>query len=167
MAAAAIDQPKQSEQLRPRAEALIHGVGVAAIVDLEPLVEARDRVIFRENFVGGKQAAVFGIENEDHSQKRGEQSPVYAVGIGGEHIAQKQAVGLIVGSLKPAQQLVECFKDLVGELRGDDVLVLAAVFENRRQALFLGDTVEPLRIQQHVEGGEDRPACDTAAFRIA
>ena len=112
----------------------------------------------------GKQPAVFGIENEDHSQKRGEQSPVYAVGIGGEHIAQKQAVGLIVGSLKPAQQLIERFENLVSKLRGDDVLVLAAVFENRGQALFLGDTVEPLRIQQHVEGGEDGPAGDTEHF---
>ena len=73
-------------------------------------------------------------------------------------------MGLIVGSLKPAQQLVQCFEDLVSKLRRDDVLVLAAVFENRRQALFLSDTVEPLRIQQHVEGGEDGPACDAEHF---
>ena len=117
--------------------------------------------------IGGEQAAVLGIENEDHSQKRGEQSPVHAVGIRGEHIAQKQALGLIVGSLKPAQQLVERLEDLVGKLRGDDVLVFAAVFEDRRQAVSLGDTVEPLRIQQHVEGGEDGPARDLDHFRQA
>ena len=49
VAAAAIDQPEQCEQLRPRAKALIHGVWVAAIVDSQPLIQPRDRVIVRED----------------------------------------------------------------------------------------------------------------------
>ena len=45
-------------------------------------------------------------------------------------------------------------------MRGDDVLVLAAVGQDGGQPLLLGQAEEPLGVQQHVQGGEDRPAGD-------
>ena len=45
-------------------------------------------------------------------------------------------------------------------MRGDDVLVLAAVGQDGGQPLLLGQAEEPLGAQQHVQGREDRPARD-------
>ena len=66
---------------------------------------------------------------------------------------------MVVSRLKPAQQLVERGQDLLSKLRGDQVLVLAAVGKNGGQALLFRHREEPFRTEQHVQGGEDGPAC--------
>ena len=45
VAAAVVDQPEQRKELRPRAVARVHRVGVARLVLAQPLEEAGDRVV--------------------------------------------------------------------------------------------------------------------------
>ena len=80
------------------------------------------------------------------------------VRVGGEHLAEQLALGLVVGGLETADQLEERRQDLLGQLGRDDVLVLAAVGEDGREPLLLAQAEEPLLTEQHVQGGEDRAA---------
>ena len=67
-------------------------------------------------------------------------------------------MALVVGGLEAAEQLVRARQHLLGQLGRDDVLVLAAVGEDGRAAAAFGQAEEPLLAEQHVQGGEDRPA---------
>ena len=78
----------------------------------------------------------------------------------GKHGAEQFAVALIVGRLEAAEQLVECGQHLLGQLGRDEVLILAAFGENRGQALLFRKGEEPFGREQHLQGGEDRPAGD-------
>ena len=50
-----------------------------------------------------------------------------------QNVVKQLSLRLVVGGLEAAQELVERFKHLAGKLGGDDVLILPAVFENRRE----------------------------------
>ena len=67
-------------------------------------------------------------------------------------------MALVVGCLEAAEQLVERGQDLLGQLGRDEVLVLPALGEDGRQALLVGEREEPLGGEQHLKGGENRPA---------
>lgn len=63
---------------------------------------------------------------KNQAQQGGNQAGVNVIGLSRHHATQEFAVSLIVGGLEAAQQLVERLEHLAGELRGDDVLELAA-----------------------------------------
>ena len=134
VAAAVVDQAEERQQLRPGAVALVHRVGVAAGVGAQPLEEAGDRVVVGVDRVAGEQAAVLGVEEEHEPHEDGEQAGVDLVRVVGEHLAEQLALALVVGRLEAAEQLVEGGEHLLGQLRRDDVLVLAALGEDGRAA---------------------------------
>ena len=65
VAAAGVDGAEEGEELGPGAVAVVHGVGVAFVVDAEAFEEAVDGV--EAGVEGGiwGQAAIFGVEEED------------------------------------------------------------------------------------------------------
>src|ERR1035441_3190813 len=73
-----------------------------------------------------------------------------------QYIPQQIAPALVIGSLESAQKLVESLKHWRCELSGNDVLIFAAVCKNRRKPFLVGDTVEPLGAEEHLQSREDR-----------
>ena len=130
MPAAAMDDAEEGEELRPRAVAVVHGVGVALGVGAEALEEAVDGVVSHVEGAAGEQAAVFGVEDEDEAHQDGEQAAVDVVGIAGERRAEQFALGAFVGRLEAAEEFVERVQDLLGEQDGDGALVFAAALED-------------------------------------
>ena len=61
-----------------------------------------------------------------------------------------------MGGLEATQQFVERFQDLARQLRRYDVLVFAAVLQDRRKTLFRVSE-HAIRVQQFVQRGKDRP----------
>ena len=59
--AAGVDEAEEGEQGGPGAEALVHGVGVAAGVLAEAEVEAGDAVVGGPGRLAGHEAAVLGV----------------------------------------------------------------------------------------------------------
>ena len=57
---------------------------------------------------------------------------------------EQLSLRLVVRCLETTEQFVKRLKHLAGKLRGDDVLILAAAFEDGRKTFSLGDTVEAL-----------------------
>ena len=124
---------EKSEQLRPSAVTLVHGVGVVLGVGAEPLEKPVDGVVtdiepggafgFR---VGGDDAPVFGEEQENEPHEDVEQTGVNGVGVFLENGAEQLALGVLVGGLEAAQHFIQGIEDLAGQLGGDGALVFAA-----------------------------------------
>ena len=72
------------------------------------------------------------------------------------HVAQERALAVVVRRLEPADQLVERVEHLLAELLGDLVLELAAVGEERGEALRPGQREEPALVQQEAQRRADR-----------
>ena len=81
LARSVMDEAKQHEQLRPGAEALVHGVRVERGVFAQALVEAGERVVPDEGLVLRQHAALLGVEEEDEAQNDGEQTAVDVVAV--------------------------------------------------------------------------------------
>ena len=81
VARSVVDEAKQHEQLRPGAEALVHGVRVERGVFAQALVETGERVVTDEGLVLRQHAALLGVEEEDEAQYHGEQTAVDVVAI--------------------------------------------------------------------------------------
>ena len=110
--------------------------GIERRVFAQALVETRKRVVAQEGLVLGQHVPLFGVEQEDEPQDDGEERAVDLVGVLGERLAQQLALRGVVGRLEAAQQLIEGVKDLLGQALADLVLELAAVFEERGEALW-------------------------------
>ena len=160
MPSALVDHAEERQQLCPSPETLVHRVGIAALIVAQPLEQPGDRVEVAVDRIGGKQVAVLGVQDEDQPHEHGQQTGVDVVRVFAEHVGQKLALALVVGRLESANQFVKGRQDLLGKLRRDDILVLAAVGQNGGQPLLLGQREEPVGVEQHVQGGEDRPAGD-------
>ncbi len=160
MPAAFVNHAEERKQLRPGPEPLVHRVGVTALVGPQPLEQSRDRVEVGVDRIAGEQVAVFGVQDEDQPHEHGQQAGIDVVGVFAEHVGQQLALALVVGRLEAADQFVKGGQHLLGELRGDDVLVLAAVGQDGGQALLLGQREKPVGLKQHVQGREHRPAGD-------
>ena len=169
VARSVVDEAKQHEQLRPGAEALVHGVRVEGCVFAQALVEAGERVVPDEGLVLRQHAALLGVEEEDEAQDHGEQSAVdvVAIAFGRERLAQQRCAGSVMGGLEPAQKLVERVHHLLGEALAHLVLVLAAVFQERGEPLAAGQCEEALLGEQHAECGAERAPGGPAHVRDA
>ena len=155
---AVVDHPKQGQESCPGAVALVHRVGVECCVGPQPFVEAGKGVVAFEGPVVGQQAALFRVEQEHQPQDHGEQTAIDVVAVFPELFVQQLAARGVVGCLEAAQQLVEGVQHLHRELLADLVLVLAAVGEQGRQALFPRQGQQPALVQQQSKRGADRPA---------
>ena len=82
------------------------------------------------------------------------------VGILGEHVAEKLAFGLVVGGLEAADQLVQGRQNLLGQLASRRRSGTCGCRRGSRAAAASRQAEEPLFAEQHVQGGEDRPAGD-------
>ncbi len=142
----------------PGAVALVHRVRVERGVLAQALVEARRGVVAQEGLVLGQHVPLLGVEQEDEPQEDGEQRPVDLVRVLGERLAEELALGRVVGGLEAAQQLVERVEHLLGEALADLVLVLAAVLEERGEALRAGQAQQSRLAEQQAQRGRDRPA---------
>ena len=127
MTAAIIDHAEQRQQLRPGPVALVHRVGVPAGVGPQPLEQPGDRVEVGVDRIARQEVAVLGEKQEHQPHEHRQEPSVYVVGVFAEHVGEKLALAVVVGRLESADQLIEGGQDLLGELRGDDVLVFAAV----------------------------------------
>ena len=128
--------PEQGQELGPGPVALIHRVGVAALVLDQPREQAGDRVVADEQVVGRKHLALLGVEQEHQPHQDREQPFVDIVGAVGP-VAQAReelAPRFLVGRLEPFQQLEQGGEHLLGELGGDLVLILAALGQDRGAA---------------------------------
>ena len=67
---------------------------------------------------------------------------------------------LVVGGLKPSEEFVERGEHLLGELGGDEVLILPALGQDRREPLLLAQAEEAFLGEQHGHGREDRASRD-------
>ena len=114
--------------VRPGPETLVHRVGEAAGVVPQPVEQAGDRVVVRVDRIAGQQVAVLGVQHEDQPHQHRQQARIDVVGIVGQHVPQQLAVRDIVGRLEAAHQFVQGRQHLLGQLGGDGVLVLAAVW---------------------------------------
>ena len=77
-----MNRPKERQQRRPGAEALVHGVGVLAAVLLEPRVEGEERVVGAEElFFDRKNGVVFGVEDHHQAKEHGQEPLVDDVGV--------------------------------------------------------------------------------------
>nr|WP_165251981.1 hypothetical protein [Paludisphaera soli] len=158
--AAVVDQAEERQELRPRAVAVVHRVGVPAGILAEPLEEAGDRIELLVDLVAGDEPAILGVEHEDEPHQHGEQSRVDVVRVVLQHGPEQFALRPLVGRLEPPDEFIEGLEHLLGELGGDEVLVLAAVRQDRGEALLGPEREEPLLAKQHVQGREDRPPGD-------
>ena len=91
--AAIVKQPGQGDNLRPRAVAAVHGVRILAVVGTEAFIQTGNGIVLQPGFVGAHQAAVFGVENEDHAHQRGEHAAVNVVGVMLECVGENLATG--------------------------------------------------------------------------
>jgi len=87
------------------------------------------------------------------------------IGVTLKNLPQELTVHLIIGCLEAAQKLVESFKGLARKLGGDQVLVLAAIFQDRRKPLVFRHAIQAIGTQQHDERGENRPPRHLEHFR--
>ena len=95
--------------------------------------------MLRVDRVAGQQAPVFGVEQEHQPHEHGEQAARRRRrGPRRSTSRSSSPLALVVGGLEAAQQFVQGVQHLPGELGGDVVLVLAAVGQERGQALLLG-----------------------------
>ena len=76
----------------------------------------------------------------------------------GQQLAKQVALSLIVRRLEAPQEFVQGRQHLLGQLRRDDVLVLAAVGHDGGQAILFLHAEQAIDAQQHVQRREDRPA---------
>ena len=156
---AVVDHAEEHEQLRPGAVALVHRVRVERGVLAQALVEAGERVVAQERLVLGQHVPLLGVEQEDEPQDDGEQRAVDLVGVLGERLAQQLALRRVVRRLEAAQQLVERVQHLLGEPLADLVLELAAVGEQRGEALLARQRQQPrARPSSRRSAVADRPA---------
>src|SRR5690606_10749748 len=107
LGAAGVDQAKERTEPGPGAEALVHGVGVAAGVLAEALVEAGDRVALGVDRALGHEPLILGVEQEDQTQQHGEEAAVDVLGVLAGERAQERPAGLGVGGPKAAEELQE------------------------------------------------------------
>ena len=56
-----VNETEEDEELRPRPEALVHGVRVQCVVFAQALVEAGERVVANEGVVLRQHAALLGV----------------------------------------------------------------------------------------------------------
>ena len=145
--------PEEHEQLRPGAVALVHRVREERGVLAQALVQARERVVAQERLVLRQHVPLLGVEQEDEPQDDGEQRAVDLVGVVGERLAQQLAARGVVRGLEAAQQLVERVQDLLGEPLADLVLELAAVVEQRSEALRARQRQEAALAEQQPQRG--------------
>ena len=94
MAAALVYEAEESQQLRPRAIPLVHGVRVSASVGTQPLIEAGHRVVVRVYRIGGKEAAVLRIQQKHQAQQRGEQAGVDQVRVPRQDVVEQSPMHL-------------------------------------------------------------------------
>jgi hypothetical protein len=136
--AAGVDEAEQGQEPGPGAEALVHGVGVAAGVLAQALVQAADAVVGGPGRLAGHEAAVLGVEQEDEAHEDGEQAAVDLLGVVAGEVAEQLAAGGLVGGLEAAEELEQGAEDLLGEAGGDLVLVLAGLGEQGGEAAVVG-----------------------------
>ena len=153
-----MDHAEQHCQLCPRAVALVHRVGVLRGIFPQPVMEAGQRVEPNERLVARQQIALLGIQQEHQSQDHCEQRSVHGVGRFLQGSRQQSALGRVVGRLEPAQQFVQRVQDLDCQALADDVLVLPALLEERRQPRGRRPRQQPVLAQQQPHGRHDRPA---------
>ena len=155
---AVVDHAKQDEELGVPAEALVHGVRVERRVFPQPLVEGGERVRAEEGLVLRQHVPLLCIEQEHESQYHGEQSPVHLVGVGLERLAQQLVLRGVVSGLEAAQELVEGMQYLLGQTLADLVLILAAILEQRGEALRARLAEEPVLAEEQPHCSRDRPS---------
>ena len=154
-----VDEPEQDQELRPRAETLVHGVRVQGGVFAETFVEAAERVVAEEGVVFRQHAALLGVEQEDEAEDDSEEPSVDVVPVAvlGERFPKQLPAGGIVGGLEPPDELVEGVHHLLGEALAHLVLVLAAVLEEGGEPLRARQGEEALFGEEEAEGGAERP----------
>ena len=158
MFAAAVDDAEEGEELRPRAEAVVHGVRVTLGIGAQSLEESTHGVVPDVKPAAGQQPAVFGEEGEHEPEQHGDEPAVDVVGITGGEFAEEFALGAFVRGLEAAQEFVEGVEDLFGENFRDAGLVVAAALEQRGEAGVAGGVEERPRAEEQLERAEDEPA---------
>lgn len=160
-----MEEAEEGEEAGPGAEALVHGVGVERRLVAELGEEAAHGVVLDVDGVGGDEAAVLGVEDEDEAEERGEEAAVDLVAfaiVAVEDVAQEGAARGFVRGLEAAHELVEGVEHLAGEAGGDEVLVLAALAEEGREALGARNGEEALGREEHEEGRAEGAPGDLA-----
>lgn len=114
VAAARTDQPKQRQELRPRAVALVHGVVIAARVGTEPFVKPSHRVVVGVHRIGRKKCTILGIQHKDKTQQGRQKTVINMIGISREDLAEQFSFGLIIRRLEATQHLVKGLENLFG-----------------------------------------------------
>ena len=156
-ARAVVNETEQDEELRPRPEALVHGVRMQGSVFTQALVKAAERVVAEEGVVLRQHAALLRVEQEDKAEDDSEEPSVDVVSVAvlGERLAKQLAAGSVVGGLEPADELVEGVHHLFREALAHLVLVLAAVIEEGGEPLRARQGEEALFGEEEAEGGAE------------
>ena len=159
---AGVDQAEERQEPAPAALALLHRVGVEGGVLGELGVEAAERIAALVERAGGAvgprrhELAVLGVEDEDEAQEDREQAFVEVLGtLAGEAFDQRR-----LGGVEPAQELVECPQDLLGQRGGDGGLGLAAGLQHGVEALGARRVEEAVAVEGELEARQHRPAGD-------
>jgi len=155
------DRTEHAHEPSPGAEAPRHRVRIRAVVRLELLEEGEQREVLRvERMLHGEQPSVFGVEHEHEPQEDGEEPLVEVVSAARERVIEQIAPVAFGRRLEAAEEDLQRFEDLVGQIVRDVRLPLPALGEDRGQRAFLGDAEEAVRREQHHERVEDRTAAD-------
>ena len=160
MFAAAVDDAEEGEELRPRAEAVVHGVRVTLGIGAQSLEESAHGVVPDVKPAARQQPAVFGEEDEHEPEQDGDEAAVDVGGIPGGEFAEEFALGAFVRGLEAAQEFVEGVEDLLGENFRDAGLVVATALEQRGQAGVAGRVEERPRAEEQLERAEDEATGD-------
>ena len=152
-----VDEPEQDQELRPRAETLVHGVRMQGGVFAEALVEAAERVVAEERVVLRQHAALLRVEEEDETEDDSEEPSVDIVSVAvlGERLPKQLGAGGIVGGLEPPDELVEGVHHLLGEALAHLVLVLATVLEEGGEPLRARQREQALLGEEEAKGGAE------------
>ena len=125
-AASVVEEPEEADDPRPGAVPIVAGVLAAGTVGFELREEARQRprlgVILR---VEGQEAALLGMEHEDHPHEHGDQALVDRLEVVAAVAIEDSAAGDPIGLLEAGRELAERQEPLLAQPRAHGVLVLA------------------------------------------
>src|SRR5690554_668965 len=159
---AEVDGAKEREQATIGAKAVVHRLGMRALILAEALIEPEHAEMLRiERMIDRQKPLILGVEQKDEPKDHAQHALVDVLLIVRERlpqpirpIARRVALG---GALKALEEDLDRLKDLLGERLRDIRLAPAALMKEPLERIFKRGAVGALGAKQQLERGEDRP----------